>query len=72
MRECKQELDFTLDGHAIWVVDFYEDDEFAFTVGYKDMSTANEAKRRWLVGTAIEFADLTEVDRFRNDVIVAS
>ena len=72
MRECKQELDFTLDGHAIWVVDFYEDEEFAFTVGYKDMSTANEAKRRWLVGTAVEFADLTEVDRFRDDAILYS
>ena len=70
MRECKQELDFTLDGHAIWVVEFYEDSEFAFAVGYKDMTTANEAKRRWLVGTAIEFSDLTEVDRFREDVII--
>ena len=72
MRECKQELDFTLDGHAIWVVDFYEDEEFAFTVGYKDMATANEAKRRWLVGTAVEFADLTEVDRFKDDAIIYS
>ena len=72
MRECKQELDFTLDGHAIWVVDFYEDEEFAFTVGYKDMSTANEAKRRWLVGTAVDFTDLTEVDRFKDDAIIYS
>ena len=72
MRECKQELDFTLDGNAIWVVDFYEDEEFAFTVGYKDMTTANEAKRRWLVGTAVDFTDLTEVDRFRDDAIVYS
>ena len=57
MRECKQELDFTLDGHAIWVIDFYEDGEFAFSVGYKDMTTANEAKRRWYVGTAVDFSD---------------
>ena len=70
MRDCKSELDFTLGGDAIWVVHFYEDEEFAFSVGYKDMSTANEAKRRWLVGTAIEFNDLTEVDRFKDDVIV--
>ena len=70
MRECKQELDFTLDGHAIWIVHFYEDEEFAFSVAYRDMSTANEAKRRWLVGTAIEFSDLTEVDRFKEDVII--
>ena len=72
MRECKQELDFTLDGHAIWVIEFYEDGDYAFSVGYKDMTTANEAKRRWLVGTAVEFSDLTEVDRFKDDVIVAS
>ena len=72
MRECKQELDFTLDGHAIWVIEFYEDEDFAFSVAYKDMTTANEAKRRWLVGTAVEFSDLTEVDRFKDDVIVAS
>lgn len=50
MRECKQELDITLDGNVIWVIDFYEDGEYAFTVGYKDMTTANEAKRRWYVG----------------------
>ena len=72
MRHCKQELDFTLDGHAIWLIEFYEDDEFAFAVGYKDMTTANEAKRRWLVGTAVEFTDLTEVDRFRDDAILYS
>jgi len=70
MRECKSEIDFTIDGNAIWVVNFWEDDEFAFAVGYKDMSTANEAKRRWLVGTAIDFSDLAEVDRFRDDVII--
>ena len=70
MRNCKQELDFTLDGHAIWVIEFYEDEEYAFSVGYKDMTTANEAKRRWLVGTAIEFSDLTAVDRFKDDVII--
>lgn len=72
MRDCKQELDFTLDGHAIWVVHFYEDEEFAFSVGYKDMGTAREAKRRWLVGTAVDFNDLTEVDRFREDAIIVA
>ncbi len=72
MRNCKQELDFTLDGHAIWVIDFYEDEEFAFSVGYKDMTTANEAKRRWLVGTAIDFSDLALVDRFKDDAIIYS
>ena len=72
MRDCKSEIDFDINNNAIWVVHFYEDEEFAFSVGYKDMGTANEAKRRWLVGTAIEFSDLTEVDRFKEDVIVAS
>lgn len=72
MRNCKQELDFTLDGHAIWVIEFYEDEEYAFSVGYKDMTTANEAKRRWLVGTAVDFSDLVEVDRFKDDAIIYS
>ena len=70
MRECKQELDITLDGNVIWVIDFYEDGEYAFTVGYKDMTTANEAKRRWYVGTAVDFSDLAEVDRFKDDAII--
>lgn len=70
MRDCKSEIDFDIQGNAIWVVHFYEDEDFAFSVAYRDMSTANEAKRRWLVGTAVEFSDLTEVDRFREDVIV--
>lgn len=72
MRHCKQELDFTLDGHAIWVIEFYEDEEYAFSVGYKDMTTANEAKRRWLVGTAVDFSDLALVDRFKDDAIIYS
>lgn len=70
MRDCKSEIDFDINGNAIWVVHFYEDEDFAFSVGYKDMGTANEAKRRWLVGTAIEFSDLTEVDRFKDDAII--
>jgi hypothetical protein len=70
MRDCKSEIDIDINGNAIWVVHFYEDDEFAFSVAYRFMDVANEAKRRWLVGTAVEFADLTEVDRFKDDVII--
>ena len=70
MRECKGEIDFDIEGKAIWVYHFYEDEEFAFSVAYKDMATANEARRRWLVGTAVDFSDLAEVDRFKDDVII--
>jgi len=70
MRDCKSEIDIDINGNAIWVVHFYEDEEFAFSVAYRFMSTANEAKRRWLVGTAVEYSDLTEVDRFKDDAII--
>lgn len=69
LRSVKQEIDIDLDGNAAWVVCFEVDGESEFTVTYRDMSTAREAARRWIVGTANNIEDLTEVDRFRNDVI---
>lgn len=70
MRECKSEIDFSDDNVAIWVVHFHERYSRKFSIGYRDMSTANEAKRRWLIGIANEVNDLAEVDRFREDAIV--
>lgn len=72
MRSLKTEIDIDdATGHAAWVVHFREEDGGTYcTLAYKDMESAREAGRRWLVGTANVFEDLTEVDRFRDHVIV--
>lgn len=70
MRSVKQELDIDLLGNVGWVVTFYEDpeDEHEYVIAYKHMDTAREAGRRWIVGTANTYGDLTEVDRFKDDL----
>lgn len=70
MRSVKQELDIDLLGNVGWVVHFKEDYDTYCVVAYKTMDAAREAARRWIVGTANIFEDLTEVDRFKDDVII--
>ena len=72
MRESKSEIDFDSEGRAIWIIHFLEDEDLAFSIGYKDMSAANEARRRWLVGTANDVSDLAGVDRFKDDAIIVA
>ena len=72
MRESKSEIDFDTEGNAIWIIHFLEDEELAFSIAYRDMATANEARRRWLVGTANDVSDLAGVDRFREDAIIVT
>lgn len=71
MRTVKQELDIDdATGDVAWVVHFREDDGGTYcTLAYRDMGTAREAARRWIVGTANIFEDLTEADRFRDSVV---
>jgi hypothetical protein len=71
LRSVKQELDIDdATGEVAWVVHFREGEGTYCTLAYRTMDTAREAARRWIVGTANVFEDLTEVDRFKNDVIV--
>lgn len=59
-RTIRQDMDVNEFGRVLWVVSFIDNNELMFSVMCGDMTTAREAGRRWLVGTANTVEELEE------------